>query len=96
MDLSNTHLLVKYHDYLFNKLKQYTKSEDVKPKSNDIDLNNYIKLTEIELNLNGILTGNLNGNGVDMYLIDEHGLLFKRNDYTFVGFKQNNEITWIN
>ena len=87
MDLSNTHLLVKYHDHLFNELKIHTKCHVVKPKSNDIDLNNYIKLNEIECCRSG---------GVDMYLIDDNGLLFKRTDYTFVGFKQNNEVTWIN
>lgn len=86
MDLSNTHLLVKYQDYLFDKLKTYTKSEDVKPI--DIDLNNYIKLTEIEINCSQ--------NGVDMYLINDNGLIFSRNDYTFVAFKQNNQIIWVN
>lgn len=81
MNFSNTHLLVKYHDYLFDNLKKYTKSEDIKP--NEVDLNNFVKVSEIEV-------------GVDMYLIDDNGLLFKRHDYSIAGFKQNNEIVWIN
>jgi len=108
MSLSNTSLLVKYHEHLFNKLiNRNTKSDDSKSTTknktcdrSNVDLNNYVRLMDSIGNFSefkcGIEikggNGKGNGNGEEMYLIDDNGLLYKRHDYTLVGYKQGNDV----